>query len=182
MTTALTLTGPHPTKLIQQKECPFNFLQTIPGQTLAKTIQVYLDANLAEISDPSKKINRQVEKIPTVNELLKGIIENRESLLNETRSKHIHDIESLFSSLTKLKDTASSSSLVSFDLLDTVYSIAIKLAKFNLSDNKLNYRSVIISHCTQLAAHYQRNGGNNFKHFISRKEELLKSVFVSEHS
>ena len=181
MTTALTPNG-HSPKPLQQKEKTAHSFQAISGQTLTKTIQVFLDTNLAEISDPSKKIDRQVEKIPSINELLKGIIENKEILLNETSRKSILDLESLFSTLTKLKDTPSSSSLLSFDLLDTLYSIAIKASKLKLSNIDSNFRVIILTHCNQLATHYQLNGGSNFKHFCARGDELLKNLTIRDPS
>ena len=134
MTTALPPKGAYSTppnghyspEPVHKKENPAHSLQPIPGHTLTKTIKVFLDANLPESPETPKKINGQVEKIPSVNELVKGIIEKRESLLNETSPENSRDIEALFSSLTKLKDTSSASSLVNFELLIPFTPLLIK--------------------------------------------------------
>ena len=165
--------GRHSPKPVQQKENSSHSLQALPGQTLTKTIKVYLDANLAEISDPSKKINGQVEKIPTVNEILNWIVQHKEDIICEEGPGIIKDMQAVFASLVKLEKTSFSFSLVNFKLLDALYIIADKMMDLKLPKVESSFKYRIIAHCSELATHYQLSGGEKNNHFLLKQKELF---------
>lgn len=167
-------TGKYPIPSTAESEKITPHIHASPGQTLTKTLKVFLDTNLAEMVDPSKKINRQVEKIPTINEILNWIVEHQEDIIREQSPEHVKDLESFFESITKIKDITQASSLVNFNLLDSLYSIAEKVGEFShLTTLNLACNSSILSHCGELRIYYRFNGGMDTKYFINRNKRLL---------
>ena len=158
---------------VQRKENTVSSLQAIPGQTLTKTIKVFLDANLAEISDPSKKINGKVEQIPSINEILKLIVERKEDIIREESPDNVQDLRCLFQSIAKIKDSPFSSSLVNFQLLDALFGIAHKVGDFQLSTVNKTNKAGILTYCALLNFHYRLQGGENSGYFYSRNHDLL---------
>ena len=152
-------------------------LKESQAQPLIKTLKVFLDANLSQAPSEAKKISRHVEQIPSIPDILKMIVERKEDIIREESPELIRDINALFEALTKLKESSHSSSLVNFELLDALYSIANPVGELNLSERDLTYKIHIITHCSELFTHYcKTNKWQNVDYFFKRQSELGKNL------
>ena len=183
MTSAFTSNGTYATppngrysspKLSQESDKTPSPLKESSEQPLIKILKVFIDANLSQETATAEKINGQVRQIPSINEILKLIVARKEDIIREESPDNVQDLEGFFESITKLRETPLSPSLVNFDLLDSLYAIADKVCDFKLSDRNRAYKAMILTHCGQLSAHYLFSGGKEIHYFNKRNWELIK--------
>ena len=143
------------------------------AQPLIKTLRVFLDANLSQAPNEAKKINGRAEQIPSIPDILKLIVERKEDIIHEENPNNVQDFADLFESVTNIKDSSFSSSLINFQLLDALFSIAYKIGDLQLSNLNKIHKSAILTYCGLLSHHYRLQGGENTDYFFSRKHDLL---------
>ena len=150
------------------------------AQPLIKTLKVFLDANLSQAPSEAKKINGHVEQIPSIPDILKMIVEHREDIIREESPESIEDIRCLFQSIAKLKGSPFASSLVNFQLLDALFSIAHKVGDFHqLSISNKTNKAAILTLCSLLNIYYSKQGGEKSGYLDTRDHDLL--VHFTKH-
>ena len=161
-------------KISQESEKTPSPLQDNSAQPLIKTLKVFLDAHLSQASSEAKKINGHVEQIPSLPDILKMIVERKDDIIREESLENVQDLRCLFQSLAKIKDSPFSSSLVNFQLLDALFSIAHKVGDFHqLSISNKTNKAGILTLCSLLHAYYSKQGGESRGYFHTRDHDLL---------